>query len=39
MPIKPVSYTPDEGINCFAGRSNSGKSTTINALTNHKRVW
>ncbi|MFC3194532.1 ribosome biogenesis GTP-binding protein YihA/YsxC [Marinicella sediminis] len=28
---------PDEGMEiAFAGRSNAGKSTTINALTNHK---
>ncbi|WP_223789656.1 ribosome biogenesis GTP-binding protein YihA/YsxC [Marinicella meishanensis] len=34
---KTSQLPPDEGMEiAFAGRSNSGKSTTINALTNHK---
>jgi len=34
---KTNQLPPDEGMEiAFAGRSNSGKSTTINALTNHK---
>jgi GTP-binding protein len=34
---KTSQLPPDDGMEiAFAGRSNSGKSTTINALTNHK---
>jgi len=34
---KTSQLPPDEGMEiAFAGRSNAGKSTTINALTNHK---
>lgn len=34
---KMSQLPPDEGMEiAFAGRSNAGKSTTINALTNHK---
>ncbi len=36
---KPTQWLPDEGVEvAFAGRSNSGKSSAINALTGHRKL-